>query len=168
MANAPDTFPEGSTLRALFEAPMRPGVIRWIGLRPAPRAAMQVVQGARAEAGRGLVGDRWNGRATGARQISLIATEHLAAIGAYLGQDATPERLRRNIVVSGLNLLALKGQRFRLGGALLEWGGECHPCSRMEQEFGPGGYNAVRGHGGIVARVIEDGTISLGDALVLA
>jgi MOSC domain-containing protein YiiM len=165
MANTRETFPEGSTLRALFDAPTRPGVVRWIGLRPAHRAPMLVVESAQAEEGRGLLGDRWNGRPSGARQISLIAFEHLAAIGSYLGQGATPARLRRNIVVSGVNLLALKGTRFRLGAALLEYGGECHPCSRMEQEFGPGGYNAVRGHGGIIARVIEGGEIRLGDAL---
>jgi MOSC domain-containing protein YiiM len=73
--------------------------------------------------------------------------------------------LRRNLVVRGVNLLALKGKRFRLGTALLEHSGECHPCSRMEDVFGPGGYNAVRGHGGITARVIEGGAIGLGDAL---
>jgi MOSC domain-containing protein YiiM len=68
-------------------------------------------------------------------------------------------------VVEGVNLLALKGRRFRIGAALLEHSGECHPCSRMEEEFGPGGYNAVRGHGGVTARVIEGGAIRLGDAL---
>lgn len=168
MANTRESFPEGSALRALFEAPLRPGVVRWIGLRPAHRAAMLVVECATAREGQGLEGDRWNGRPTGARQVSLIAAEHLAAIGAYLGQDAAPGRLRRNIVVAGVNLLALKGARFRLGAALLEYGGECHPCSRIEQEFGPGGYNAVRGHGGIVARVIESGEIRLGDMLTRA
>ena len=66
-------------------------------------------------------------------------------------------RLRRNLVVCGVNLLALKGQCSGGGAALLEWGGECHPCSRMEEEFGPGGCNAVRGHGGIDAGVIEGG-----------
>ena len=76
-----------------------------------------------------------------------------------------PALLRRNIVVAGLNLLALKGRRFRIGGALLEGSGPCEPCSRMEEALGPGGYNAMRGHGGITARVVEGGLIRVGDAV---
>jgi MOSC domain-containing protein YiiM len=68
-------------------------------------------------------------------------------------------------VVSGINLLALNGAQFAIGGALLEGTGPCHPCSRMEEIFGTGGYNAVRGHGGITARVITGGVIRLADAV---
>jgi MOSC domain-containing protein YiiM len=159
-------LPAGSPLARLFDAPMRPGRLAWIGLRPARRAPMVEVDQALLEAGSGLRGDRWRGSATGARQVTLISAEHLRAIAGYLRLDAAaPARLRRNLVVEGMNLLALKGHRFRIGSALLEHGGECHPCSRMEEEFGPGGYNAVRGHGGILARVIEGGAIRLGDAV---
>jgi len=66
-------------------------------------------------------------------------------------------------VVAGINLLALKDCRFAIGAALLEWSGECHPCSRMEEILGPGGYHAVRHHGGITARVLEGGAIRIGD-----
>lgn len=145
---------------------MAPGGLTWIGLRPERRAPPQPVAEALLEPGHGLVGDRWRGAATGARQVTLVAAEHLTAIAAFLGREAVPpEVLRRNLVTRGVNLLALKGRRFRLGGALLECSGECHPCSRMEEVLGPGGYNAVRGHGGITARVIEGGVIRLGDAL---
>ncbi len=146
---------------------MRPGRLAWMGVRPERRAPMVTVHEARLEPGIGLVGDRWRGSATGARQVTLIAAEHLDVIASYLGLDAvTPERLRRNLVIEGVNLLALKGRRFRIGAALLEHSGECHPCSRMEEEFGPGGYNAVRGHGGITARVVEAGTIRLSDPVI--
>jgi MOSC domain-containing protein YiiM len=77
-----------------------------------------------------------------------------------------PADLRRNIVTRGINLVALKGRRFRIGEAVLEASGDCHPCSRMEEAFGPGGYNAVRGLGGITARVLTGGRIALGDAVV--
>jgi MOSC domain-containing protein YiiM len=158
--------PEGSLLARLLDAPVRPGRLVWIGLRPARRAPMVAVESAALEPGLGVIGDRWRGSPAGARQVTLVATEHLRAIAGFLGRDAVvPEDLRRNLVVAGVNLLALKGHRFRIGAALLEYSGECHPCSRMEEAFGPGGYNAVRGHGGITARVLEAGAIRLGDPL---
>jgi MOSC domain-containing protein YiiM len=145
---------------------MAPGRLVWIGLRPARRAPMVSVDEARLEPGRGLEGDRWRGAGDGARQVTVVAQEHLAAIASFLGRPAVePQQLRRNLVVAGLNLFALKGRRFRIGGALLEWSGECHPCSRMEEEFGPGGYNAVRNHGGITARVVDAGAVRVGDSV---
>ena len=146
---------------------MRPGRVVWIGLRPQRRAAVQVVETATLDPQQGLIGDHYSSRTGGARHVTLIQAEHLAAIAAHLGLEAvTPEQLRRNIVVAGINLTALKGRRFALGGALLEATGECHPCSRMEEILGEGGYNAVRGHGGITARVIEGGVVRIGDDVV--
>jgi MOSC domain-containing protein YiiM len=147
-------------LAELLATPMRPGVVRWIGLRPARRAPMVEVASIALPAAGGLQGDH----AAGARrQVTLIGAEDLLAIAAYLGRDRVPpELLRRNIVVAGINLLALKGQRFRLGEAVLEATGECHPCSRMEEALGPGGYHAVRGHGGITARVVTPGLVATG------
>lgn len=155
-----------SPLARLLDAPMRPGRVVWIGLRPARRAPMLAVESAQLDAENGLVGDHYSSRTGGARHVTLIQAEHLAAIASHLGCDAlAPALLRRNIVVAGINVAALKGRRFRLGSALLEATGECHPCSRMEEILGPGGYNAVRGHGGITARVLEGGTARNGDAL---
>ncbi|WP_324133300.1 MOSC domain-containing protein [Bosea sp. (in: a-proteobacteria)] len=155
-----------SPLARLIDGPLRPGRIVWIGLRPARRAAMLVVEEAGFDPEQGLIGDHYSSRTGGARHVTLIQAEHLAAIASHLGRNAlTPGGLRRNIVVAGINLAALKGRRFRLGSAVLEATGECHPCSRMEETLGPGGYNAVRGHGGITARVLADGTARNGDAL---
>ena len=115
----------------------------------------------------GLGGLKVGGMTPGKRQITLIQAEHLPVIAALAGLEmVTPEHLRRNVVVSGLALLALKDRRFRIGDVLLEGTGECHPCSRMEEAFGPGGYNAVRGHGGITARVLEGGLVEVGGLLV--
>ena len=127
---------------------------------------MRVLDAAELVAGKGIAGDRY-GNAGGARQVTIVAAESLAAIASHLGVDAVaPEALRRNIVVRGINLVALKGRRFRIGAATLEASGECHPCSRMEEILGTGGYNAMRGLGGITARVIEGAPIRIGDAVV--
>ena len=139
------------------------GTVVWIGVRPARRAELVSVETVRAELESGLKGDRYAGK-TGKRQITLINAEHLVAIASMLGRpEVSPSLLRRNIVVKGINLLALKDKTFRIGQAVLETTGECHPCSRMEENLGPGGYNAVRGHGGITARVVEAGMIRVGD-----
>jgi MOSC domain-containing protein YiiM len=141
----------------------------WIGLRAARRVPVTSVTAARALAGAGLEGDHYAApgrRAPGQRkrQVTLIQAEHLAVLGAFLGEPAVaPERLRRNLVVAGINLLALRGRRFRVGEAVLEATGLAHPCSRMERELGAGGYNAMRGHGGITAAVVVSGGIALGD-----
>lgn len=116
--------------------------------------------------GKGLEGDRFSGRADSPRQVTLIQQEHLAVIAACLGKQAiAPALLRRNIVISGINLLALKDKKFQLGNSLLEMTGLCHPCSKMEKLLGPGGYNAMRGHGGITAKVLSQGLIQTGDRL---
>ncbi|WP_293003643.1 MOSC domain-containing protein [Nevskia sp.] len=157
-----------SSLKELMNAPMRPGRLDWIGLRPAKRAALVPVSEATIEVGAGLVGDHYTGPVDGKRMLSLIQAEHLAAVAGILGLPAvTPGMTRRNLVVSGLNLLALKGRRFSIGTALLEYTGPCAPCSRMDENLGPGGFQAMRGHGGIIARVLRPGAIRVGDAVVV-
>lgn len=156
------------TLRELLDTLPQRGRVEWIGLRPARSAPMHHVTAVEATIHGGLDGDRYRGR-SGERQVTLMQAEHLAAIGHFLAHpDAVPpEALRRNLVVSGINLLALKGRVIVVGGAALEVTGSCHPCSRMEETLGPGGYNAVRGHGGMTARVSRPGRIALGDAVYL-
>lgn len=155
-----------SSIAQLMLAPTHPGKVVWLGLRAVRREPLQVVDAVQARAGSGLDGDRY-GRVGGNRQVTLIQAESLAAIASHLGRESvSPLDLRRNIVTSGINLLALKARRFRIGDAILETSGECHPCSRMEEILGIGGYNAVRGFGGITARVVEGGGIVLTSAIV--
>jgi MOSC domain-containing protein YiiM len=152
-----------SPLARLLDAPMRSGEVVWIGIRPERRQALVTVTHADLDPSAGLHGDHSRSRS---RQVTVIQAEHLAAIASCLGRDAIdPILLRRNIVVRGINLHALKDRCFRLGTALLQTTGECHPCSRMEENLGPGGYNAVRGHGGITARIVTAGRVTIGDPI---
>lgn len=152
-----------SNMQKLLNTLPQIGKVEWIGLRAERRKDLNVVSEVEANTETGLVGDRYNGK-NGKRQVTLIQQEHLVAVGAILGRDALdPNLLRRNIVVSGLNLLALKEKQFKIGDAILEMTGLCHPCSRMEENLGVGGYSAMRGHGGITARVVANGKIKKGD-----
>ena len=173
----------------------RPGRLEWIGLRSARRAPVLSVPEAEIHPLVGVIGDHGKvapprlralsgaapaaaeaaaGAAAGSpvrvergkRQVTLLQAEHLPVIAALAGLEAvTPELLRRNLLVSGISLLALKDRRFWVGEVLLEGTGECHPCSRMEENLGAGGYNAVRGHGGLTARVIAGGRVRVGDVV---
>lgn len=154
------------TLDTLFKTLPQRGKVTWLGVRPERRVDMLVVDAVEATTSAGLTGDRYAGR-SGNRQVTLIQAEHLPVIASNLGVESIdPAQLRRNICVSGINLLALKDTRFHIGEVLLEYTGLCHPCSFMETCFGPGGYNAVRGHGGINARVLKSGVIRLADSVV--
>jgi len=138
--------------------------VEWLGIRPEKRAEVVSVTSVILDPAYGIQGDHYAGR-SGKRQVTLIQAEHLPAVASMLHcYIVKPEQLRRNIVVAGINLLALKNKSFQLGEAVLEFTGLCHPCSRMEENLGVGGYNAMRGHGGITARVITSGRVQIGDA----
>ena len=103
------------------------------------------------------------------RSVTLIQREHFPVIASLCGREKVlPEELRRNLVVSGINLLALKDRQFWIGSVLLEGTGICAPCSRMEEILDRGGYNAMRGHGGITARIVTAGNIAIGDEVAPA
>ncbi len=154
-----------SELHQLMTRFPRAGRVRWIGLRPARDRAMRAVDRAEATAGKGLSGDRY-ASGSGKRGMTLIQAEHLPVIAALTGRDAIePALLRRNLVVEGIPLIALKGRRFRIGEVLCEGTSPCDPCSRMEIALGAGGYNAMRGHGGLCVRILEGGTLRVGDII---
>jgi MOSC domain-containing protein YiiM len=159
------------TIHQLRAPPSIAGRIEAIVVRGASRAPARIIEATEAIAGVGLAHDRLGlqGEAElSTRQVTLIQHEHLAVI-AQLARvaEVDPVGLRRNLIVSGINLLALKNARLRVGEALLELIGPCHPCSRMEDFIGPGGYAAMRGHGGMTAKVLESGPIKNGDRVTV-
>lgn len=147
------------TLATLTARHAGAGRIDWIGLRPVRLADPISVETAHLGES-GLEGDHAR---PGKRALSLIQAEHLPVIAAlaHIGAVA-PETLRRNLVISGLNLSALRGKRLRLGEAVVELTTPCAPCSRMEAALGPGGYTAMRGHGGWCAKIITPGPLCIG------
>lgn len=155
---------ESRSLQVLLDTLPQVGRVEWIGIRPSRSEPMIALETVQITLDKGLEGDRFSGSAGNPRQVTLIQQEHLTVIAACLGRDPIPPSLlRRNIVVSGINLLALKGRIFCIGDAILEYSGLCHPCSKMERHLGAGGYNAMRGHGGITARVNKVGRVRLND-----
>lgn len=151
-------------LRELLRSVPQVGHLTWIGVRPIKGQPMEVVCAGELIEGRGLSGDRKAKRRGGKRQVSLIQAEHLPLIASLAGlEGVAPTILRRNLVVEGINLLSLRTARFTIGHALLEGSGYCAPCAKMESALGEGGFSAMRGHGGIIARVIEGATIHVGD-----
>lgn len=154
------------TLPALTARHARDGRLDWIGRRPARRAGMISVHRVRISE-TGLDGDHRT--KPGKRAVTLVQAEHLPVIAAFAGLEAvTPQMLRRNLMISRINLAALRGRILALGAARLHITGPCAPCSRMEEALGPGGYTAMRGHGGWTAEVVTPGTVQIGDAVSLA
>lgn len=156
------------TLQDIQSTYSHPGRLEWIGIRPGKRQEMIEVETVLLITDQGVEGDHYSpGGSIRDRQVTLIQAEHLATIAALCKQDKiSPSQLRRNLVVSGINIASLKDKHFRLGTTELAGTGFCHPCSRMEENLGRGGYNAVRGHGGITAKVIQGGRVNKGDLLV--
>ncbi len=143
------------------------GKLSWIGLRPARQGAMVMPGEATLIENKGLDGDHIANASSKKRQITLIQAEHLAVISKLINNHSvSAEKLRRNLVIEGINLLALKDRQFAIGDCILQGTGPCHPCSRMEETLGEGGYNAMRGHGGITAIVIHGGVIKIGDVVL--
>lgn len=143
------------------------GRLDWIGAAPARRQPLAELETAELKPGEGIVGEHHANGGQSKRQVTLIQAEHLPVVASLVHRESIePGLLRRNLAVSEVNLLALKDRRFRIGECILEGSGLCAPCSRMEEYLGPGGYNAMRGHGGITAIVIQGGKIRVGDSVV--
>ena len=118
-------------------------------------------------AGRGIKGDRffdWKEDYKG--QVTFIDTRIIAKVRAHSGNPDLPAAaFRRNVVIEGLDLNALIGKQFRLGGVLLEGSEECKPCYWMDEACGkPGTESLMKGHGGLRCRILESGILSCGAA----
>jgi MOSC domain-containing protein YiiM len=164
------------SLRDLTAQFAQNGTLEAIYLRPERGVACVKTERAIAIADQGLVGDRTlktpsRNPLGSSRQITLIQAEHIAVIAAFLNKPIDAAWLRRNLVISGINLLAAKSlfkdqpMQLCINDVVLEITGPCEPCSKMEAALGKGAYNAMRGHGGVNARIIKGGELNRGDAV---
>ena len=125
-------------------------------------------------AGKGIVGDRFFGKAAHMdAAVTLLAVESLEAIAAELGtQPFDPLLTRRNVVLRGAQLAPLLGQDFAVesGGGRVGFHGGRHaqPCAWMNEMLAPGAHPAMRGRGGIRCRALSSGLLHRGPAVLVS
>jgi MOSC domain-containing protein YiiM len=122
-------------------------------------------------AGHGIRGDRfYDYRDNYKGQITFFSSEIFEGLAQHFGLTSKSAGvLRRNVIVSGINLNDLIGAEFSVQGVRLRGTGHCKPCYWLDQAFAPGTEDFLEGNGGLRAEILVDGVIEVGDAqLVLA
>lgn len=127
--------------------------------RPSLPRTIQAVPAVECVAGRGLRGDRFFDHKSNYKgQVTLFSAEVFDELCATLNlREARPAALRRNLIVSGLDLNELIGQEFELQGVRFMGTEECRPCYWMDEALGPGAEAWLRGRGGLRCRILSDG-----------
>jgi MOSC domain-containing protein YiiM len=140
------------------------GTVLAIHVAKATKLPMRPVESVVAEAGAGLVGDRYHGSRH--RHVTVQSAVALADAGHDLGAPVAPGDTRRNITVSGGPVPGRPGTRVRMGEALLEVVRPAAPCRLMDDLIGPGAMKALHARGGTVFRILEGGVVRVGDPVV--
>lgn len=135
------------------------------GLAPLAHPA-EARRAVRCVAGQGIAGDRFFGHKPDYKgQVTFFADEVYDELCAGLAVwDRGPEVFRRNVITRGLDLAALIGAEFALQGVRFLGVGECAPCHWMDEAFAPGAEVRLRGRGGLRAKVLSDGELTIGAA----
>ena len=133
-----------------------------IHLAPGRRIPTRSVSSVEAEAGTGLVGDRYHG--TKHRHVTVQALDDLAAAAEVLGRPVDPALTRRNVTLDHGPIPTRPGERMTIGDVELEVVRIAAPCRLLDDWLGPGAMQALRSpRGGTVFRLLSSGTISVGD-----
>ncbi|WP_436793829.1 MOSC domain-containing protein [Actinospongicola halichondriae] len=141
---------------------MDPTVVA-IHIAPASRLPMKSVDVVEAEAGVGLVGDRYHG--TRHRHVTVQSAAALDEAAASLGSPIDPGHTRRNITVSGGDIPTRPGSRLRIGDVDLEVVRVAAPCKLLDDVIGTGARKALHARAGSVFRLLTSGTIQIGDVV---
>jgi MOSC domain-containing protein YiiM len=120
-------------------------------------------------AGRGIHGDRFlDYRENYKGQITFFSWEVFEKLARHFGfTDKSPGLLRRNVIVSNVDLNDLIGREFSIQGVRLRGTAHCRPCYWMNQAIAPGAEEFLQGNGGLRAQILTDGVITIGDAKLL-
>ena len=136
-----------------------------IHVAPATRLPMRAVERVEAEAGKGLVGDRYHG--TRHRHVTVQSATGLAEAAAELGSEVAAGSTRRNLTISHGEVPTAPGARLRIGPVELEVVRVAAPCKLLDDVIGDGARLALRRRAGSVCRVLTSGPIVVGDEVVL-
>lgn len=116
-------------------------------------------------AGRGIEGDRYALREAGhPKQVTFFDMEVIDALSDKLGNRVTPERVRRNIFLRGLDLSSLVDRTFSIDDIWFRGVDDCKPCFWMDEAVAPGTEQFLQGRGGLRARILNDGQLRVGEA----
>jgi MOSC domain-containing protein YiiM len=137
--------------------------------RPPGRHETVDVSEVRCVAGRGIEGDRFfDYKKDYKGQITFFAAEVFEALCEKLGvAGKSAAELRRNVITRGVDLTALYDREFEVQGVRFLGMGECTPCYWMDQAIGPGAEAALKGRGGLRAKILSDGKLAVDAAVVV-
>lgn len=129
--------------------------------RPAGTNPALEVDAVECVAGQGLAGDRYCGEQEDFKgQITFFALEvHRQLCETFGRPDTPPSVYRRNVVTEGLDLAALVNREFELQGVRFLGTEECRPCHWMDEAVAPGAEDAMRGRGGLRAKILTTGVL---------
>ncbi len=136
-----------------------------IHIAPGRRLPTKAVSSVVAEAGKGLVGDRYHGSKH--RHVTVQSRTGLDDAAVELGAPVESGLTRRNITVDSGEIPTTPGSRVRVGEALLEVVRVAAPCRLLDDSIGPGAAAALRRRAGSVMRVLEGGVIAVGDEVTV-
>ncbi len=153
--------PEAATLKAIFVA-------------ASAGEPMRSINSTEAISNRGLQGDRYSEdrghwKSVDGCQVTLI-TEHDLTLAkkhaaAEFHQPLDNGGHRRNLVIAGLKTKNLEGKQFRIGSAVFRYDKPRPPCLYLDQIAGNGMCRALGRHSGVCIRVVNDGQLTVGDAV---
>ena len=136
-----------------------------IHVAKATRLPMRAVDSVEVESGKGIVGDRYHG--TRHRHVTVQSAESLREAATAYGAEVPAELTRRNLTVDQGLVPREPGAHIRVGPVLLEVVRVAAPCKLLDDTIGRGAQEALRRRAGSVCRVLEGGSIAVGDDVEL-